>query len=415
MGRPLEIKAGRQVLAVDARGYPDSRVREAIVGHVVGRDGDRRGGPLDGERPSPGCIGVIVILILAEKLPCHRVDAGVGEDFVGDRGVERLPVDAIADDDTPLLASVVDHRRRPLDRHLGHVNRAGQFRGEENIVVGKGSGERQACHCHRLAVGGIGVAVGARDAGRDERRRRIPRHEADECRLAEIERGDRAAVVGAGIDGDAADGEPDEDAGKDDVVAVPAAVADPEGLPVAGEEHRPFGQTGERSVGRDFSVVDEDGHRLADRGAALDRDLESGSPETRGIIGRQDVGGRRIPRSGKHHLRPIDRRRLEHDAPNTEAPRNVAADDQRFLIPDLSAPREVVGEEIEGTGVDEPVDDQVPFPGSRWDRSRRTLAEDRSVRGTADNDGVAGVGVGAGERERAGTGLPQRAAGTSKR
>ena len=45
VGRPLEIQAGRQILTVDTRGDPDHRVSLSIVGHVVGGDRDRRGGP----------------------------------------------------------------------------------------------------------------------------------------------------------------------------------------------------------------------------------------------------------------------------------------------------------------------------------------------------------------------------------
>ena len=42
VGRPLEIQSGRQILTVDTRGDPDRRVQLAVVGHVVGRNGNRR-------------------------------------------------------------------------------------------------------------------------------------------------------------------------------------------------------------------------------------------------------------------------------------------------------------------------------------------------------------------------------------
>ena len=410
--RDIEAQAIREIFSMYSCDGPDGDVGLSVVRRDVGRHLDRGSGLIHGERAGTERL---IVLIRADKLPCHRMNTGVPVDFMGDGGSEELTIDAIGVHDPLLPTSVEDHGVGTLSPGLGPVDRALHPLDEKLVVVSEGTLESQAGNDHRLAEARVRIGVDAGRPLRDEDRRRIGREETDEVRLADIQHGIRGAVEGTGIGGDAADLERHEHTREDDVVAVPAGVADPEGLPVAGEEYRAFGQFGKGSVDRDVGVVDENGHRLADRGAALDRDLESGAPETRGIIGCQHVRGRRIPRSGKHHLRPIDRRRLEHDAPNMEAPRNVAADDQRFLIPDLSAPREVVGEEIEGTGVDEPVDDQVPFPGSRWDRARRTLAEDRSVVGTADNDGVAGVGVGAGEREHAGTGLPQRAAGTYER
>ena len=203
------------------------------------------------------------------------MNACVREDFVDEHGAESLPVDAITDDDTLLRESAVDHGRRSLDRDLGQIDRAEHVRGEENIVVGEGSGERQACYGHRLVGAGVGVAVGARNPGRDKGRRGIPQPEAAECRLKKVQRGARAAVVGAGIDGDPAHGELDQDTGDDDVVAVPAGVVDAEGLPIAGEEHPPVGKPGKPTDDRIAAVVGDDRHCLPDVGAAVDRQIEA--------------------------------------------------------------------------------------------------------------------------------------------
>ena len=147
-GRESQIQTGRQILTKDSRHGPGGEVRLAVVGRDKGHYVDRRVGLLDGERPVPRRI--VVVGIRADKQPRHEVDTCVRDGFIGERSAEGLPSDAIADDDTALPIPAVNHGRRALSRDLGQIDRAKHVRGDEKIVVGEGSAERQACHGHGL-------------------------------------------------------------------------------------------------------------------------------------------------------------------------------------------------------------------------------------------------------------------------